>query len=443
MHHHRCATLLILLALATLPVQGQTDDESNSGFQFNFSTPGARSLSMGGAFLGSVDDATAAYSNPAGLLQLSKAEALVEGRSWSYSTPYPRRGRASGSPTGLGADRLGGIEQGIAEADLSGVSFASVVFPRKRWALAAYYHQVALFEADFETEGVFAGSLNDGSRLLPVQSTVDLDISQAGLAYAWRWGNGIAVGVGVSGYSFSLDSVTQRFLTDRFFDPVDFSTDRKVNFQQQHGDSEELGYSLGVRWDRSDKMSIGLVYRYGPEFDLSVIASTGSPDLPPSQRLAFRSTDEAVFNLPDVYGLGITYRPTQAWTINVDVNQVLYSELTDDFFVIFEDPDPFAPLPAEDYVIDDATEIHLGIEYVLARGPIPVAFRLGGWFDPDHRLRAEVGSDLNQVRLGPGEDQVHYSVGLGLVVTSHFQLDAAADFSDVYDTLAVSAALRF
>ena len=60
--------LLLLLAFCALPALAQnTDIESLSGLQFNFGNPGARSLGMGGAFLGLADDASAAEANPAGL----------------------------------------------------------------------------------------------------------------------------------------------------------------------------------------------------------------------------------------------------------------------------------------------------------------------------------------------------------------------------------------
>jgi long-chain fatty acid transport protein len=60
----RIAVLLLLVAAATARAQN-ADIEALSGLQFNFGTPGARSLGMGGAFIGSADDASAAEANPA------------------------------------------------------------------------------------------------------------------------------------------------------------------------------------------------------------------------------------------------------------------------------------------------------------------------------------------------------------------------------------------
>src|SRR5213078_79054 len=75
--------LFILIALIAVPAAAQnTDIESLSGLQFNFGNPGARSLGMGGAFLGLADDASAAEANPAGLTILRKPEVSIEGRNF-------------------------------------------------------------------------------------------------------------------------------------------------------------------------------------------------------------------------------------------------------------------------------------------------------------------------------------------------------------------------
>src|SRR5438445_6909940 len=86
--------IFLLLALtAALPVFAQnTDIESLSGLQFNFGNPGARSLGMGGAFLGLADDASAAEANPAGLTILRKPEISFEGRNFEEQQLFTTSG---------------------------------------------------------------------------------------------------------------------------------------------------------------------------------------------------------------------------------------------------------------------------------------------------------------------------------------------------------------
>lgn len=423
----------------TAPVRAQSDAEANGGVQFNFSNPGARSLALGGAFLGSVDDATAAYANPAGLLQLSEPEVFVEGRRWSFSTPFADRGRASGVPTGNGIDTLGGVELGIAESEVDGLSFASFVYPRPKWAIAAFFHQAAEFESDFSTSGIFSQSGSDTFRLFPVRSSYSLDISQIGFALAGRWNN-VSVGLGVSKYGLELDSLTERFTSpDReFFSPPNFSRDRAANFQIQSGDAEEIGLSLGLQWDVGSKTTLGMVYRFGPEFEIDLLSVAGSPQRPLGSIVDATGT----FDLPDFLGIGWSFRPVQSFTIHLDVHQIRFSDLTRSFVVFFDEVQEQSVQP-EDFVIDDVTEVHLGFEYVFGQSPIPLAVRLGAWHDPDHRLRAEAGPVLNQARFFPGEDQIHATAGLGFVFTSHVQLDLGVDLSDTVDTFAISTAYRF
>src|SRR5881409_893206 len=80
---HKMCLALAVCAAAVVPLAAQnTDIESLSGLQFNFGNPGARSLGMGGAFLGLADDASAAEANPAGLTILRKPEISVEARNY-------------------------------------------------------------------------------------------------------------------------------------------------------------------------------------------------------------------------------------------------------------------------------------------------------------------------------------------------------------------------
>ena len=247
----------------------------------------------------------------------------------------------------------------------------------------------------------------------------------------------------MSAYNLELTSFTQRFAPGSSYAPVDFSRDARVNFQTQLGNDDAVGFSVGLRWDRTEKMSVGLVYRYGPEFALTLLSSNFSPEVPVPPRRIFVDSVPVRFNLPDVYGLGLSFHPRQSLTVNLDVTQVAYSELIEEMFLFFDESDGL-PVTPEDFVLKDAIEYHLGVEYVFTRIPTPIALRFGGWFDPDHRLQAaDTAPVMSRARLFAGEDQIHITRGVSIVLTSHFQLDAGVDLSDTVDTASLAAAVRF
>jgi long-subunit fatty acid transport protein len=99
------AVCLAILAAAGAEAQPVTIPR----FDFSFSNPGARSLGFAGAFAALADDATAAYANPAGLVQLTRPEVSFEARLWNRSPSFIAGGRAEGEPTGQGIDTRQGI----------------------------------------------------------------------------------------------------------------------------------------------------------------------------------------------------------------------------------------------------------------------------------------------------------------------------------------------
>ena len=110
-----------------------TDSETNASIPFNLSAPGARSMGMGGAFLGLADDATAAYTNPAGLTQLVTPEVSAEASP--HQLQHSVRERRLGDDRSLqrrerALERFGFVEHRI-------LSFLSFVLPHDRWSFAA------------------------------------------------------------------------------------------------------------------------------------------------------------------------------------------------------------------------------------------------------------------------------------------------------------------
>src|SRR5687767_5676188 len=129
----RKLALLLIATLVALPVMAQNVDiEALSGLQFNFGNPGARSLGMGGAFLGLADDASAAEANPAGLTILRKPEISIEARNYLEQQLFTTSG------TFPEVERTAFTNH----SDRVVISFASAVYPIKnRFTVGAYYHE--------------------------------------------------------------------------------------------------------------------------------------------------------------------------------------------------------------------------------------------------------------------------------------------------------------
>jgi hypothetical protein len=149
--------------------------------------------------------------------------------------------------------------------------------------------------------------------------------------------------------------------------------------------------------------------------------------------------------------------------VAADWDHVEYSNRTEDLISsFFEMPNPSQQAAVDALAVDDADEVHLGFEYLWRTCPagrdangecsgreVPIALRAGSWLDPDHRTIYDepVGTDPNsrsQATQFPdiGDDEIHYSGGLGFVFGA-FQIDAAIDFSELVDTAALSFVFSF
>lgn len=428
------------LAAGAVPAQDVTVPPT---LQFSISNPGARSLGFGGAFIALADDATAAFANPSGLVQINKPEISLEGRFWSYSTPYTERGRIEGDPTGIGVDVVAGLRGGTSSDDLTGVSFLSLVYPRQDWSIALYRHQSADFESFSETQGLFAGGGTTCCRFTDDRVHTNLEILSYGLSVAHRFTDALSLGLSLVYFDNNFDLVRNAYLPDeddvlQIFAPTSFSRERIAWQTSLHIDDTDLELTAGFLWTVSPRWRLGGFYRGGPSFELRAEAYSGPGGsvvgLPAAGTLIGQGTSPGAF--PDVYGLGCAFRSDDGrLTLAFEWNRVEYSTILDRL-----DPDEF---DTSDLVLDDGNEFHLGAEYVFLRSTPVVAARLGMWLDPDHHPSATAASDLiERALLPPGETQIHWAAGIGLAF-ENYQIDLGADFSDFVNTVSLSAIYNF
>ena len=428
---------LVCLESVTRPVVAQEAPQPILSAQFSFSNPGARSLGLGGAFVAVADDATAAWANPAGLVQIGRPEVSAEGRYWEYSTPYVASGRVRGTPSGIGLDTSAGVRSETSEFDVTGLAFLSFVYPKDRWSLALYRHVLANLETESTTEGVFSETPDGRTvRFLDQSNRSNLEMISYGLSGAHRITETLSIGLGIVYYQTLAEIESDLYFWDDLDDPLGSGTsyigERFVLGQTLYSDDWSFGFVAGLLWRVTPNWSLGGRYRQGPRVDLGIEARVGSIldlGVPPGSVIDLGPAGRSDF--PDNFGLGLAYRSRDGrLTLSFEWDRVTYS-------------DSLESLEVEDQDLDDADEIHLGGEWAFLHSKPLFAARAGVWFDPDHQTRAnDEADDFARALLIRGDDEIHFALGFG-VAFENFQIDVAADFSDLVDTLSVSAIYSF
>ncbi len=455
MLRQRSRTLALIalsgLLLAAAPAWAQTNDEVNAGVQFNFTPPGARSLSLGGAFLATADDASSAVTNPAGLIGLTRVEFSIEGLYDRITHRFSNAGNGSGTASGMGVDTIPGVVQGEATEGIFGVSFMSAVYPGSRWSAALYRHELADFRTSYTRQGPFFNStVANGAlrRVFPAIAAMDLSITNFGVAGAYsvtdNFWLGAAMYVGDFGISSSIERYNPRQGASgvegrtNLVSPPNFSPENLANAQFQSGVDRGVGGTVGAVWIINDQWRVGAVARPGPSYEYvarSVIGPNDPQGIPGTVK-----TLPAEFKVPDQYGIGLSYQPTTTWRVNFDYDRIQYSQMTDNLTKILDDR-------SDDVTAEDANELHVGVEYTVLRRN-PIALRAGAWYEPDHRFvyRGDPVLDVELRELNvfrPGDDQWHVSGGFGIILSDRYLVDAAIDYSEFRTQATVYFTIQF
>ncbi len=444
---------LVFWLAATLAAANAGAQEMPGTFEFSFSNPGARSLGLGGAFSGLADDATAAFANPAGLLQLLKPEVSIEARHWSFSTPFTEGGRFLGSPTGIGLDTSASLSSGVSSQDIQGLSFLALVYPKSKWAVALYRHQLARFRARTETQGLFGQESGPwGPRRPDRRWFTELDIVATGISGAYRMTERLSLGFAIVHFDGQLDAPVSLYLpddttSDGIFAPSSYLTEQQIYAGDWTENDTDWGLSAGFHWSPTALLSVGGFYRRGPKFDLWAEMRAGpsygvtDPLIPaaPGEVVALAT---AAMRFPDVYGLGIAWRsPEGRLTVGFEWDRIEYSAILDSL-------DPTLVMGPEDFDLDvdlaasDGDELRVGIEYVFLDSIPVIALRCGAWLDPDHRFHSIKPDAEHRALYPPGQDEYHLAAGFGLAF-ENFQIDLGGDFSDLVDTISLSVIYSF
>jgi len=396
--------LLLLIPLCLLPA-APVFAQIASTVQIN-STPnpigsGARAMGMGGAFIAVADDATAASWNPAGLIQLERPEI-----SFVFSYAH-RRTRLD--------SRVHPEMRGMNEVHRDDLNYFSIALPvmmfDKNVVLSLNYQRLydlyntlsfdymAMAKSggvtllnDFEFSYEQTGSLKAIAPAFAVQITPQFSV---GMTFNFWTDN---LGYDNEWEMTSVVSAESRAFTGSGL----FKTQGYSYYNEKNKDFEGFNFNVGFLWRLNRKITIGGVFKspLKGDFDREVYQHEKVTDrrgVVNNTRTYSKNSYEMEF--PMSYGLGISYRFSDALTVAFDVYRTQWS----DFWVKQKHGSSSSPVtgtPRKSTHIHDTTQLRLGCEYLFILEQTIIPLRLGVFTDP--QPSAKHPDDYFGISVGTG-----------------------------------------
>jgi len=411
--------------------------------QFNFNIPSARAIGLGGAFVAVADDATAGMANPAGLTVLTKPEVSVHYKVSRFSH----------------TENAGNQENHDLRKDfineVGSQSYLSLVYPYGKWSFSVYRQELINFESSFEADGF--GSIFESPNLDPDdfepgnKTRSDIQVNNWGMAFAYRPNRYVSIGVA------NIASTLEFSFFEHLYQKPS-QTRRPLRMFSVTSNSSDTRYSinLGAKVEPTEYLGLGAVYRSGPRFEIrNTIEDVDIDIINFTITNLYQADQSLVFKVPDVYSFGLALRPLNNLMVSFDIVKVEYSDLVEELNRNLKEDDMAVYLDGfpgtefvdgdgvEDLVLQDGSEIHLGLEYHLLIDDFLILLRGGFYTDPAHEVYTTVDNEALRRLFPRGDDEVHGTFGLGFVLQNKIQVDLAANFSKSVSELLLSAVFRF
>ncbi|MGB5293467.1 MAG: outer membrane protein transport protein, partial [Thermoanaerobaculia bacterium] len=434
--------LTCLAGAADAQVGPPREPPALSGFSiipFDFGPPGARALGMGGAFIALADDATAAEANPAGLTNLSRAEASIHLRHSEFEVEAVDL-NAVLSLDALNEARLGAtLESGsvdgnafatstdaVFDPSVSDVSFVSFVKPFDSYTVSLSLQRVTRFSGQ-HAFGAFDDSLLD---YYQTQQEIGLTLDNFGVSFAFKTSELLSVGFSIRYGRLELDALQESrvdYLEDLELEVLPAGSslaqvqalgilDQQIRRETFDSSAGDIDFNVGLLFNAGGRWSLGIVYKDGGQYELegesaSFACLAESPEGSLVCEPEGTNPETRSIKVPDFFGLGVAWRASDRLKFALDGNWISFSDLS-----LFESDDIPPPLREEVEVVDDVLELHLGMEYISFVGSNrnPLTLRAGVFTDPDHDGFAQIDSSRTALTLG-----------IGTVFFESFQLDVA------------------
>ena len=389
----RFALLFAVCVLAIVPLaEGQRP--SIPSIQPYQGPPGARALGLGGAFIAVADDATAAESNPAGLVILTRPEVSLH---LIRETAEP---------------------DGCADCDSSSStrpSFASYVQPMGPAVFSVYYL------SGLDSSATFTGEFGEDE--FTVESEAQL--RRLGVAAGFRPFPMLSIGASVG-----FNKLTSEGRTAAVFQGTDASgapTNAFVEFEDSSDvDENAITYNVGVLFNPAGRVSVGALYKKGSEYDGTSLFRFRECESCTLEQLRARPYQEfegeVGIEAPSLLGAGVAVRPfprallavdytlqqSQAVTFSTNDQEIQALRIGAEYVFATANPNLFIPLRVgyvqekdsdfenSDFFREDADSYTVGAGLVMGQNQIDIAYLSGYSIPTNDKIRQIIISGIRR-----------------------------------------------
>jgi long-chain fatty acid transport protein len=338
---------------------------------FRIPEAGAKAMGFGNAFVGMADDPSAVQFNPAGLVQVEGNQIQTGVTSVATQNDYTD---------------LGGTKSSAEDGNFLPPSF---------------YYTNHLGEGQWWIGlGVTApfglGTEWDVDSFRYVATETMIEMVKLNPSAAYRVNDQWSVGFGLDYYSV-LDASLKNDMSSTLV--VLAGGPQMMGTQELSGDGNSFGFNVGALFKATDDLSIGFAYRTGTAMEIDgdvtvALKATGT------ELQTFSASADV--GLPATAALGINYKFSDEWQLNLDLDWTGWSsydnlEVKDSSGVVQN-----TLVSEKDY--EDVTAVRIGVEYSLSD---EWALRGGFLTEP-----TPVPEETYDPRL-PDGDRTGYVVGAG------------------------------
>ncbi len=366
---------------------------------------GARALGMGGAFISIADDATAASWNPGALIQLEKPE---------FSIVVSHVSRTEDNTFGSAPEASG--EQSV---NLTSLNYLSAAYPftaagRNMVVSLNYQHLY-----DFDREWNFVLNSDDPVFTSPISYQYEQDggLYALGLAYSVQIHPTFSVGVTLNYWGDGINNQWEQKYRQSWQVDLGGILGNIISAKQDEYEFDGWNANLGFLWHLTSKLTLGGVIKTPFDADihhkLTLENESVFPMMPAADsRTRSTETFDEELSMPLSYGLGVSYRFNDAFTLAADV----YRTQWDDFEYKDSQGNTSSPITggsAGD--VDPTTWIRAGGEYLFIGNQYTIPVRAGIFYDP-------------APQQGSPDDIYGFSLGSGFVWYDKFSFDVAYQY---------------